>query len=109
MHAAEAIFGILLVLVSIWLGFVWSRTRSEAIIKKWAAQNGFTVLSSKSHLFVRGPFLLRSDPRHTVYNVTIRDQSGIDRSAWVRCGGWLLGLVSDDIKVVWDNDPSNHP
>jgi hypothetical protein len=107
MHALESIFGILLVLVSIWLGFVWSRSRSEAIIKKWAVKNGFTVLSSKNYHFVRGPFFLRSDPRQTVYNVTIRDQSGQDRSAWVRCGGWLLGLVSDDIKVMWDNDPSS--
>jgi len=107
MHTVTWIFSILLVLVSIWLGFVWSRSRSEAIIRKWAVQNGFTVFASKSRPFVRGPFFLRSDPRQTVYNVTIRDQSGQDRSAWVRCGGWLLGLVSDDIEVVWDQDQSN--
>jgi hypothetical protein len=27
---------------------------------------------------------------------------GRRRKAWVRCGGWFLGMLSDNVEVAWD-------
>jgi hypothetical protein len=28
------------------------------------------------------------------------------RSGWVRCGSWWLGLLSDQVEVRWDQEPT---
>ena len=32
--------------------------------------------------------------------------NGSVRSGWVRCGGWWLGLRSDEVEVCWDAAPA---
>jgi hypothetical protein len=50
----------------------------------------------------RGPFWWRTSEGQTVYYVTIRDGRNNLRHAWIRCGGWLAGLFSDQVDVRWD-------
>jgi hypothetical protein len=35
--------------------------------------------------------------------VTVKDHRGRVRRAWVRCGGWFLGMMSDHMDVEWDD------
>jgi hypothetical protein len=98
----QNLFMILLPVAAVYLAWEWSRSRSRAIIDRWSKQHGYEVLSAAPRLW-RGPFLLRSGHGHTVYRVTVKDASGTARSGWVRCGSWLLGLVSDEITVEWDD------
>ncbi len=102
MRTLQTIFGLLLIGVSIALGALWSGRRSRAIIDRWATENRYEVVSAKSHFLAAGPFTLRRFRGQTVYRIHIRDANGRESRGWVRCGGWLLGILSDDIKVQWD-------
>ena len=53
----------------------------------------------------RGPYFWTSSKGQTVYRVTVEVRGGV-RTGWVRCGGWWLGLLSDQAEVRWDNEPA---
>ena len=38
-----------------------------------------------------------------IYYVTVRDSAGRTRHAWVRCGGYFLGMLSDNMDVRWED------
>src|SRR5262245_52480056 len=78
-------------------------SRSRELLEVWAKQNGFRLLQSERRCLLRGPFLWGSSKNQTVYRVKIRDEAGRIRSGWVRCGGWCLGLFSDQVEVRWDS------
>jgi len=84
------------------LSISWRMRRSVELIEQWAVDNGFELVDARPRNFLRGPFFLRSTEGQSVYYLTIRDRSGITRSGWARCGGWWLGLISDSVKVRWD-------
>ena len=100
------------VFISVWLicmpliviaALRWERRRSEQLIDRWARQQGYQLLDRKYLWFSRGPFFWRTSKGQTVYYVTLRDDQGHLRRAWVRCGGWFLGLWSDKVAVEWDS------
>ena len=84
------------------LSLSWHLRRSVELIDQWAADNGYELVDARPRNFLRGPFFLRSSEGQSVYYITVRDQFGITRCGWARCGGWWLGLLSDSVKVKWD-------
>jgi hypothetical protein len=102
----EQIFPVLLILAVIALGvgsIVWHFSRSEALLQRWAERNDFRLLKQEYCWFFKGPFFWTSSRGQTLYYVTIVDDAGHRRHAWVRCGGWFLGLLSDHVDVSWDD------
>lgn len=81
----------------------WERWRSEQLIDRWAREHNYQLIERTYLWFSRGPFFWRSSKGQTVYYVTLLDDQGNMRRAWVRCGGWFLGLWSDKIAVEWDS------
>jgi hypothetical protein len=86
-----------LFVASIWLYFA----RSEEILRRWAAEHGFEIISAR-RAFFGGPFWWRKSENQAVFRVTVRDAAGRTRSGHVRCGGWFLGLFSDAATAEWD-------
>jgi hypothetical protein len=43
-----------------------------------------------------------SSNAQAVYRVKVRTRDGRLRRGWVRCGGWLSGVLSDQVDVRWD-------
>jgi hypothetical protein len=82
---------------------LWHFRRSRSLLDQWAEQNGLEILESDYRNFFKGPFFWTSSKGQTVYHVKVRDQEGKVRSGWVRCGGWLLGLLSDNAEVRWED------
>ncbi len=82
---------------------VWSFSRAETILARWARRNGYEVLRAKFLFFGGKAFWWRRGRGHFVYYVTIRNAQGHIRRAYVRCGSWLLGLLSDHVTVEWDD------
>jgi hypothetical protein len=80
----------------------WHYTRSAALLERWAEENGFTVVDRRLRHFFRGPFTWTAAEGQTVYRVTVVDSCGRERSGWVRCGSFTFGLLSDKIRVRWD-------
>jgi hypothetical protein len=88
-----------LALIAAILIFHFSRARS--ILQQWAESNGYEILSSE-HRFFGGPFWWRKSKGQEVYYVTIRTSDGQQKRGWVRCGGWWLGIFSNNADVKWD-------
>ncbi|MFB3893554.1 MAG: hypothetical protein ACE15C_16195 [Phycisphaerae bacterium] len=86
------------------LGFclmLWQFGRSRELVERWAAANGFTILAIQRRFFRRGPFFWRTGKGMEVFHVVLRDGHGAQRQAYVRAGGWFLGVFSDKVAVEW--------
>jgi hypothetical protein len=83
----------------------WHYRRSAAILQKWADDNGYQIVEKELRHFFKGPFFFTASKHQTVYRVTVCDEAGQERSGWVVCGGWWLGMWTDHAKVRWDEVP----
>jgi hypothetical protein len=92
-------------------GLWWHHTRSATLLERWAEENGFTIADRRLRQLFRGPFTGTTALGQTVYRVTVVDGSGQERSGWVRCGSFAFGLLSDKVRVRWDEPapPSETP
>jgi hypothetical protein len=94
------VFGCFALLIM--LAWLWHFGRSNSLLHSWAAQNGFRIVRQEYRTFFRGPFFWTTTKGQTVYYVVVEDPTGKQRAGWVRCGGWWLGLLSDNVEVRWD-------
>jgi hypothetical protein len=99
----EGFFVIIAFAILAILAMVWHSGRSSSLLNQWAAQNGYRVISQEYRTFFKGPFFWTSTKGQTIYYVVIEDSGGNRRGGWVRCGGWWLGLLSDNVEVRWDD------
>jgi hypothetical protein len=90
-------FGFVVVLL-----MMWKNSRGSAFLDQWASRCRYRIISREFRYFFKGPFFWTSSNAQVVYYVTIEDGLGRVRSGWVRCGGYFLGLLSDDVEVQWD-------
>jgi hypothetical protein len=80
-------------------------SRAKAILREWAAEGGFQILSfEKRYMIGTGPFKRWTNSRNQIiYHVRVRDSAGRERSAWVRCGSYFGGvLFSRQAEVRWE-------
>ncbi|MCU0491544.1 MAG: hypothetical protein MUD01_08150 [Chloroflexaceae bacterium] len=84
------------------LSIYWTYSRSSSMLEEWAAANNLTILSSERRYMRRGPFFWSTSRGQEVFYVRLRDSSGMQRAAYVRVGGWFLGLMSDNVEVRWE-------
>jgi hypothetical protein len=87
-----------LVILAMW----WHFDRSNDLLHRWAAKNDYHIVRQEYRHLLKGPFFWTSSKGQTVYYVTVEDSTGTQRNAWVRCGGWWLGLWSDHVEARWD-------
>ena len=83
--------------------------RSTATLRQWAAEHGFELLSCEiplgrpfcgAALGLWSPSFGRMD-----YSVTLRDRTGLKRSARVCCGRFVRGMfLNDQIEVRWSDE-----
>ena len=80
-----------------------NRIQIPRLLKKWAAENGFLIVSWEYRGFFTGPFFLSNSGAREICYVSIQDNEGRHRSAWLRCGGGLPWLPSSTVEVRWDS------
>lgn len=68
----------------------------------WAAQQGLRLTGIELFIVRKGPFTWTSGDAQRVLRITARDGQGRIHRGWVCVGGWLLGLLTPRIRVVWD-------
>ena len=103
--AGAMLFAILA--ISVFIALSWfGQVRAKSIVQKWAAKHGYVVLQFESP-FRSGAFSWWTTSQHqAVFRITVRDGTGCERKAWVRCGGFTAGLLfSDEIEVRWQDEP----
>jgi hypothetical protein len=102
MEGYFAVAGFIAIAVFLMFSIVWRFQRSGSLLQQWAEQNGFSIIDQEYHSFFKGPFFWTSSKGQMVYYVTVKDSEGTIRRGWVRCGGWFLGMLSDNVEVRWD-------
>jgi hypothetical protein len=101
METLSSVFLVLLVGVAVVLATSWHFSRGRDLVRRWAAREGYVLVSAK-HAFFRGPFWWRSGDGNVVHRVVVRDRDDSIRKGHVRCGGLFLGMLSDEATVIWD-------
>jgi hypothetical protein len=101
MDNALPVLGIIAVVGFVVLIMTLHYTRARSILEQWAGENGYEIIS-REHSFMGGRFWWRKSKDQEVYYVTVRTPEGEVRRGWVRCGGWLLGILSNQADVEWD-------
>jgi hypothetical protein len=103
--STHAPYFIALIIVIGVVSFIWGILHGNALVVRWAAANGFRVVSSQYKHFLRGPFGWMSSRGRVIYRITVEDRKGRMRSARVRCGSWWIGMLGNGIEVCWDDEP----
>ena len=98
----EGLFALGALAVFIMLALWWHFGQSSSLLHQWAEKNGYRIVRQEYRHLFKGPFFWTSAKGQTVYHVVVEDSTGARRSGWVRCGGWWLGLLSDNVEVRWD-------
>lgn len=100
---------ILLVVIAAaaWVAFHFRR--ANTLLQRWAAASGYRILDRQWRLLRRGPFFLTTSGGQEVYRVIVEDSAGNIRKAYVRCGGYFLGMLSNRVDVRWDANPGGPP
>jgi hypothetical protein len=95
--------------ISFFGGYVsWCVFRSREVLERWAKANDFEILQSEYRNLFLGPFAFSTASGQSVYYVRVRDQTGRERGAWVRCGSFWAGVFSDKAEVRWEDEPAPH-
>lgn len=81
----------------------------DRIVADWAAENRLELINVKRHRF---PFKFFYGPRGTsnvqsLFHVTARDREGSVIVGWLRCGGFLVGILSDQVEFFPEATKSN--
>lgn len=97
------LLALLVFLLVLLFSMQWQRFRSPRILKRWAQNNGYEILSSEHRrLFRHGPFAWTISNGQPIYFVTIRTAEGDIRRGWVRCGSFLWGTYANVATVRWE-------
>lgn len=83
---------------------LWLSSKSRSLVEQWAHQHGYTLLHYERRIFFLGPFFWTTSRSQIVYYLRIRDQQGTERTGWIRCGSWMLGLLTDAVEVRWEDE-----
>jgi hypothetical protein len=97
------VLGFSLVFVIVVFSIAWHFSRSRQLLEKWVVDNGYQLVHREYRSLRRGPFFWTTSRGQAVYYVVVRDALGKERSGWVRCGSWWLGLSSDKVEVAWED------
>ena len=81
----------------------WTRYRATKLLGSWAMSNGYQLLQSEPRYARTGPYFWRHSRGQVIYYITIADPRGSRRTGYVRLGGWLFGLLSNQVDVTWDS------
>jgi hypothetical protein len=75
------------------------------MVDDWCKLNDYVAIdvAIAPHNAMRyGPFWRFNTYKQPIVRVRLRDRAGNVRTAWLRTGHWLLGMLVKHIDVVWE-------
>ena len=105
MHVDQILAAVLLPLVAtaaIMINILYYR-RGRQLLSDWADERGIRIIWKERRYLRTGPFFLRSSRGQIIYRIVAMNPDGIRRKGGVRIGGFLFGVLSRKISVIWDD------
>ena len=96
------VFFVVVVAIRI-LIIMWRFQRGRQILDQWAQGQGFQLVEANYRWVFQGPFFWGHSRGQSVYKIQAIAGAGNSRTGWARCGGWFMGLCSNEVTVVWDD------
>ena len=81
---------------------VWNFRRANNLLEDWAARNDYRIIHKEYRWFRRGPFFWFTGRGQIVFRIEVADREGLQQNAFVRVGGFFLGMLSNNVEVSWD-------
>jgi hypothetical protein len=97
------IFGIAVIAIVLALMF----TRSRQVLKTWARENGYEILSSELRFLSRGPYTWTLLGKQWVFHVAVRAGDGTVRTGYVKCGSFFWGVLVNKAEVAWSDSTTS--
>jgi hypothetical protein len=89
---------------------VWKFSHARALLVDWTQANDYTIEDAQARWFSFGPFRWKTGKGDVVYQLRVRNDSGVVRTGWARCGGGIQGMWDNNkVKVVWDDEADSEP
>ena len=99
--ADPLLLGSKLLLIGGLLGLVATliNARCQLLIAQWASRGGWDLIGCRRCFFGARPFGFL--PGMPIYRVELKNRSGRQREAYVRCGDLTWSILSDALAVEW--------
>ena len=81
----------------------WQYSKADRMLENWAAQNSYKLIEKQDANFGDGPLGRRGAKTHVKYRVKVEDAEGKAKIGIVYLGSESMGVLSDEVKVEWDN------
>jgi hypothetical protein len=88
--------------LSVGIGILfWHPSRARSVLQRWALAKRYEILKFERCFFC-GPFpWWKTSHKQMVFFITIRDDSGQERSGWVKFGDYLGGGYDHEPDIIW--------
>ncbi|MDG3002276.1 hypothetical protein [Paludisphaera mucosa] len=100
-YDATSLAVVLATILAILALIVWSARDVERRLRRWADEQGLTIVSQRLARFWRGPFFWKSTRTDYVYRLTVRDSDGRLAEGWARLPGLAVGPFGRWVQVRW--------
>jgi hypothetical protein len=100
MFVTTLVFTSLLAGIVLWLAsqlLIVQTEASEALIEHWSRTQGLRVVRAERCWLATGPFPMTGALDAPTFHVVTRTSHGVERTAWVRCGSFPLGVILDPV------------
>jgi hypothetical protein len=93
------------IVIVIALGVILSAGGGMTGLRRWAAEQNFTLLTVEHRWLRQGPFFFRAGKGDKVYYFTAANSSGQKRSGYARVRPPLAAVISfsEPVKIAWED------
>lgn len=91
-----------IILFGIWM-IRWQYSKADRLVENWAAQNNYKLLEKENANLGDGPLGRRGAKTYVKYRIKIEDNNGEIRTGTAFLGDENVGVLSDKVRVEWDN------
>lgn len=77
-------------------------SRAEHMLERWCRHTGLDLLSRECCWVGTGPYAMAPLNGQWVYRISIRNRAGRVKTGYVRIGSTLLGVLAEEVDVLWD-------
>jgi hypothetical protein len=88
------------ILTIIGIAIYFNFAHSSRLVQLWAKDNGYTLIKYERQLCVNTPFKICGKGQ-VVWAIRVTNRQGEERDAWLLCGDFLFGTLSDSVEVKW--------
>ena len=82
----------------------WQYRTAETRLRSWAEKSEYTLLEQqRANPAGTGPMTRSTTSKQVVYRVVVATPAGVRRSALVRIGSPMAGVMSEEISVEWQD------